>query len=68
MQKPISPSELLSITLCYLATENTFKALKFIRAIAPQSISSTVLETYAALICCFKGLIRVRGIFSYEEL
>jgi hypothetical protein len=67
MRKPISPSERLSIKLCYMAIENTFKALKFIRATSPQSISSTVLETCEALICCFKGLIKVRGIFKYEE-
>ena len=34
----ISLTERLSITLCYLAMGNTFKDLKFIGAIAPQSL------------------------------
>jgi hypothetical protein len=38
MKEAITPSQHLSIMLCYLATGNTFEYLKFVSAISLQSI------------------------------
>jgi hypothetical protein len=45
----IPPIQLLSITLRYLATGNTFEDLKFTSAVSPQSIGIIVMETCTAL-------------------
>lgn len=60
MRQPISPTERLSITLRYLATGNTFEELKFVSAIAPQTISKIVIETCEAIISCLHEYIKVR--------
>jgi len=59
MREPISCMERLSITLRYLATGNTFEDLKFISAIAPQTIGKLVIETCEAIINCLSGYIKV---------
>lgn len=64
MRKAISPTERLATTLRFLATGRSFEDLKFSTAIAPQTISSIILETCEAMItklqeyfqvnkCCF---------------
>lgn len=60
MRAAIPPSQRLSITLCYLATGDTFEDLKFISAISPQSIGIIVMETCTALIHSLKDYIKVR--------
>jgi hypothetical protein len=59
MHNAIPPSQRLSITLCYLATGNTFEDLKFTSAISPQSIGIIVMETCTALIHNLKDYIKV---------
>ncbi|KAK3764954.1 hypothetical protein RRG08_045756 [Elysia crispata] len=44
IRESISPTERFSITLRYLATGNTLKDLKFISAIAQQTIGKIVIE------------------------
>jgi hypothetical protein len=60
MREAITPSQRLSITLCYLATGNTFEDLKFRSAISPQSIGIIVLETCDAIIQGLKNYTQVR--------
>jgi len=60
MRDVIPPSQLLSITLRYLATGNTFEGIKFTSAISPQSIGIIVMETFTALIHSLKDYIKVR--------
>ncbi|XP_015369313.1 PREDICTED: uncharacterized protein LOC107165542 [Diuraphis noxia] len=50
MRKAISPKDRLSVTLRYLATGNTFKDLSYSTRIAPNTISSIVRSTLAAII------------------
>lgn len=59
MREAIPASRRLSITLCYLATENTFENLKFISAISPQSIGKIVIDTCEAIIYCLRNYIKV---------
>ncbi|GFO43143.1 ankyrin repeat domain-containing protein 27 [Plakobranchus ocellatus] len=59
MRQPISPAERLSITLRYLATGNTFEDLKFVSAIAPQTIGKIVIETCEAIISCLHDYIKM---------
>ncbi|XP_037794516.1 uncharacterized protein LOC119589929 [Penaeus monodon] len=58
MPQPISPTERLSITLRYLTTGNTFEDLKFVSAIAPQTIGKIVIETCEAIISCLHEYIK----------
>ena len=60
MREPISPTERLSLTLRYLATGNTFEDMKFITAIAPQTIGRIVIETCEAIISCLNEYLQVR--------
>jgi hypothetical protein len=60
MRNAIPPSQLLSITLSYLATGNSFQDLKFTSAISPQSIGIIVMETCTVLIHSLKDYIKVR--------
>ncbi|CAI6352785.1 unnamed protein product [Macrosiphum euphorbiae] len=50
MRKAISSRDRLSVTLRYLATGNTFKDLSYSTRIAPNTISSIVRSTLAAII------------------
>jgi hypothetical protein len=60
MREAIPPSQRLSITLCYLATGNTFEDLKLTSAISPRSIGIIVMETCTALIHSLKDNMKVR--------
>jgi hypothetical protein len=60
MRYAISPSQYLSITLCYLASGNNFEDLKFTSTISPQSLGITVMETCTALIHSLRDYKRVR--------
>ena len=60
MRDVIPPSQLLSITLRYLATRNTFEDLKFTSAVSPESIGIILMETCTALIHSLKDYIKVR--------
>jgi hypothetical protein len=56
----IPSSQLLSVSLRYLATGNTFEDLKFTNAISPQLIGIIIMETCTALIHSLKDYIKVR--------
>jgi hypothetical protein len=59
MRDAIPPSQRLSISLRYLATENTFEDLKSTSAISLQSIGKIVMYTCTALIHGQKDYINV---------
>lgn len=59
MREPISPAQRLSCTLRYLATGVNFEELKFITAIAPQTIGKIIIETCEAIITVLKNNIKV---------
>lgn len=50
MRKAISPKDILSVTLRYLATGNTFQDLSYSTQIAPNTISNIVRSTLIAII------------------
>ncbi|KAF0755153.1 protein ANTAGONIST OF LIKE HETEROCHROMATIN PROTEIN 1-like, partial [Aphis craccivora] len=54
MREPISPAQRLSSTLRCLATGVNFEELKFISAIAPQTIRKIIIETCEAIITVSK--------------
>ncbi|KAL4084671.1 hypothetical protein QTP88_027598 [Uroleucon formosanum] len=59
MRKAISPTERLATTLRFLATGRSFEDLKFSTAIAPQTISSIILETCEAMITKLQEYIQL---------
>ena len=63
MRQPISPTDRLSITLRFLTTGNTFEDLKFVSAIAPQTIGKIVIETCEVIISCLHEYIYVKYVY-----
>lgn len=59
MREPISPFHRLAATLRFLASGNSFEDLKFLTAIAPQTIGKIVMETCEAIIEVLKDVIKV---------
>ncbi|XP_050523154.1 uncharacterized protein LOC126895383 [Daktulosphaira vitifoliae] len=59
MREPISSAQRLSWTLRYLATGVNFKELKFITAIAPQTIGKIIIETCKAITTALKDNIKI---------
>lgn len=59
MREPISSAQRLSCTLRYLATGVNFEELKFITAIAPQTIGKIIIETCKAITTALKDNIKV---------
>lgn len=64
MREPISPEERLSLTLRFLASGQSFEDLKFLTAIAPQTIAIIVMETCEAIISVLKDNIKVSKIIK----
>lgn len=60
MGEPISPYDRLAVTLRFLASGNSFEDLKFLTAIAPQTIVKFVIETCEAINEVLKNYIEVK--------
>lgn len=65
LREAIPPSQRLSCSLRFLATGASFEELKFITAIAPQTIRKIIVETCEALIYVLKNNIKVSNIFTF---
>ncbi|XP_037810112.1 putative nuclease HARBI1 isoform X2 [Lucilia sericata] len=59
MRDAIPPHHRLALTLRFLASGNNFQDLKFLTAIAPQTISEIVIETCEAIISELKDYIKL---------
>jgi hypothetical protein len=59
MKNDIPANQILSATLCLLATGQAFEDLKFVTVIAPQTLSRIVLQTCEAIIWVLKENIKV---------
>jgi len=64
MREPISPAQRLSCTLRYLAIGVKFEELKFITAIAPQTLGKIIIETCQAITTVLKDNIKVSNFFN----
>jgi hypothetical protein len=58
---------LVSAPLHFLATSQAFENLKFTTAIAPQTLSGIVFETYTVIIWALKDNIKVRNSPVYSK-
>nr|XP_022911495.1 protein ANTAGONIST OF LIKE HETEROCHROMATIN PROTEIN 1-like [Onthophagus taurus] len=69
MRDSISPQLRLSTTLRYLASGATYEDLKFLTAIAPQTIGKIVIETCEAIISTLKEYIQMpRNEEAWKEI
>ena len=59
MRESISANEILSITLCYLTTGESFSRLRYSGVMGKSTISGIVQETSEAIITALKDYIKV---------